>query len=224
MTGLPIIETKANDIAAFIPTNVISITDGQIFLEADLFNSGVRPAINVGTSVSRGGGAAQPKPMEKVAGRLRLDLAQYRELEAFAAFASDLDKTSRSQLDKGARLVELLKQRNFAPVPAQEEAISIWAGTEGKLDDISVGEVRRFETEFLGYLRHSHKVTLDSIAAGNWDDDIVSTLDAAVAKFKQMFLAGEDMSHVLNEAEAQALEGEKVVETITRVVPKRKKK
>ena len=175
MTGLPIIETKAGDISAFIPTNVISITDGQIFLEADLFNSGVRPAINVGTSVSRVGGAAQAKPMKKVAGRLRLDLAQYRELEAFAAFASDLDQASRQQLDRGARLVELLKQPNYSPYPIEEQIVSIWAGTEGKLDDIPVGDVRRFETEFLQNLRHSNKGTLDAIAAGKWDDDIVAS-------------------------------------------------
>ncbi|HCU49398.1 MAG TPA: F0F1 ATP synthase subunit alpha, partial [Micromonosporaceae bacterium] len=221
MTGLPIIETKANDIAAFIPTNVISITDGQIFLEADLFNSGVRPAINVGTSVSRVGGAAQPKPLRKVTGRLRLDLAQYRELEAFAAFASDLDKASRAQLDKGSRLVELLKQQNNAPVPTQEETVSLWAGTEGKLDDVPVGEVRRFESEFLGYLRHSNKATLDSIAAGNWDDDIVNTLDAAIVKFKQMFLATEDDNR-LHEAEAEAREAAESTETVTRIVPKKK--
>src|SRR5262245_13059257 len=176
MTGLPIIETKANDIAAFIPTNVISITDGQLFLEADLFNQGVRPAINVGTSVSRVGGAAQPKPMKRVAGRLRLDLAQYRELEAFAAFASDLDRASRRQLERGARLVELLKQQNNAPVAAAEQAVAVWAGTEGKLDDVPVGEIRRFESEFMSYLRHSHKGTLQSVADGNWDDAIVAAL------------------------------------------------
>ena len=160
MTGLPIIETKANDISAFIPTNVISITDGQIFLETDLFNQGVRPAINVGTSVSRVGGAAQVKPMKKVAGSLRLNLAQYRELEAFAAFASDLDRASRAQLDRGSRLVELLKQPNYSPYPVQEQVVSVWAGTEGKLDDIPVGEVRRFESEFLQYLRHKHEGVL----------------------------------------------------------------
>ncbi len=223
MTGLPIIETKAGDIAAFIPTNVISITDGQIFLEADLFNSGVRPAINVGTSVSRVGGAAQPKPMKKVSGRLRLDLAQFRELEAFAAFASDLDAASRRQLERGARLVELLKQQNNAPVPAAEQTVSIWAGTEGKLDDVPVGEVRRFESEFLGYLRHSHKGTLASIADGNWDDDIVATLDEAITKFKQMFLASADDLHVHDEP-ASAREGEEATEKVTRIVPKNNKK
>ncbi|MFC0530887.1 F0F1 ATP synthase subunit alpha [Phytohabitans kaempferiae] len=215
MTGLPIIETKANDISAFIPTNVISITDGQIFLEADLFNQGVRPAINVGTSVSRVGGAAQVKPLRKVAGRLRLDLAQYRELEAFAALASDLDKTSRAQLDRGGRLVELLKQLNYTPFPVEEQVVSIWAGTEGKLDDIPVSEVRRFESEFLEYLRHSHKATLQSIADNNWDDDIVSALDEAIVKFKQMFLAKEE-THLGTEAEAEALKGEQAQETVTR--------
>jgi F-type H+-transporting ATPase subunit alpha len=161
--------------------------------------------------------------MRKVAGRLRLDLAQFRELEAFAAFASDLDKTSRAQLDKGARLVELLKQQNYAPVPPAEQTVSIWAGTEGKVDDVPVGEIRRFESEFLGYLRHSHKVTLDSIAAGNWDDDIVSALDGAIAKFKQMFLATDDTPNISDEP-ARALEGDESVETVTRVVNKKKKK
>src|SRR5690242_3268160 len=149
MTGLPIIETKANDISAYIPTNVISITDGQIFLESDLFNQGVRPAINVGTSVSRVGGSAQVKSMRKVSGRLRLDLAQYRELEAFAAFASDLDKASRAQLERGARLVELLKQPQYSPYSVVEETVSIWSGTTGQLDDVPVSDIRRFEREFL---------------------------------------------------------------------------
>ncbi len=180
MTGLPIIETKAGDISAFIPTNVISITDGQIFLEADLFNSGVRPAVNVGTSVSRVGGAAQPNPMRKVAGRLRLDLAQFRELEAFSAFASDLDRASRAQLDRGGRLVELLKQTNYSPVPPQEETVAIWAGTAGKLDDVPVADVQRFEAEFLSSLRHSNASTLESIAGGTWDDDIIAALDQAI--------------------------------------------
>ncbi|MFY1698243.1 F0F1 ATP synthase subunit alpha [Solwaraspora sp. WMMA2101] len=217
MTGLPIIETKANDISAFIPTNVISITDGQIFLETDLFNQGQRPAINVGTSVSRVGGAAQVKPMKKVAGRLRLDLAQYRELEAFSALASDLDKASRNQLDRGARLVELLKQANYSPFPVQEQVVSVWAGTEGKLDDIPVGEIRRFESEFLEYLRHSHSGTLDSIAAHNWNDEIIATLSDAIEKFKQMFLS-KDPARVINEAPAEALEGEQERESVTRYV------
>ena len=217
MTGLPIIETKGNDISAFIPTNVISITDGQIFLEADLFNQGVRPAINVGTSVSRVGGAAQSKPMKRVAGRLRLDLAQYRELEAFAAFASDLDRASRQQLDRGARLVELLKQPNYSPYPMDEEVVSVWAGTEGKLDDIPVGEIRRFETEFLAYLRHSHAGVLATIASDEWNDDLVVSLDDAIAQFKQMFLAA-DGKPVVQEDPAKAMaEGVETKEAVKRV-------
>ncbi|MGW3617868.1 F0F1 ATP synthase subunit alpha [Micromonospora arida] len=215
MTGLPIIETKANDISAFIPTNVISITDGQIFLETDLFNQGVRPAINVGTSVSRVGGAAQVKPMRKVAGSLRLNLAQYRELEAFAAFASDLDRASRAQLDRGVRLVELLKQPNYSPYPVQEEVVSVWSGVEGKLDDIPVGEVRRFEAEFLQYLRHKHEGVLASIADNQWGDDIVNSLDTAISEFKQVFLNKEDERKV-NDAPAAPLEGDENRETVTR--------
>jgi F-type H+-transporting ATPase subunit alpha len=217
MTGLPIIETKANDISAFIPTNVISITDGQIFLEADLFNQGVRPAINVGTSVSRVGGAAQVKPMKRVAGRLRLDLAQFRELEAFSAFASDLDKASRDQLERGGRLVELLKQSNYTPYPVEEQVVSVWMGTEGKIDDVTVGDVRRFEEEFLRYLRTSHKGVLEAIAAGDWDDDIVAALDEAISHFKQMFL-GKDGTIQLHEAEAEAMEeGVEAREKVMRV-------
>ncbi|MFG2056982.1 F0F1 ATP synthase subunit alpha [Micromonospora sp. NPDC048930] len=215
MTGLPIIETKANDISAFIPTNVISITDGQIFLETDLFNQGVRPAINVGTSVSRVGGAAQVKPMRKVAGSLRLNLAQYRELEAFAAFASDLDKASRAQLERGARLVELLKQRNYSPFPVQEQVVSVWAGTEGKLDDVPVGEIGRFEAEFLQYLRHKHEGVLAAIADNKWDDEIIGSLDSAITEFKQIFLGKEEEVR-LNEPPAQPLEGEETRETVTR--------
>ncbi|MFU8852632.1 F0F1 ATP synthase subunit alpha [Micromonospora sp. SL1-18] len=215
MTGLPIIETKANDISAFIPTNVISITDGQIFLETDLFNQGVRPAINVGTSVSRVGGAAQVKPMKKVAGSLRLNLAQFRELEAFAAFASDLDKASRAQLERGSRLVELLKQSNYSPYPVQEQVVSVWAGTEGKLDDIPVGEIKRFESEFLQYLRHKHDGILAAIADNKWGDDIIASLDSAITDFKQLFLGKEDETRI-NEAPAKALEGEETRETVTR--------
>ena len=215
LTGLPIIETKGNDISAFIPTNVISITDGQIFLETDLFNQGVRPAINVGTSVSRVGGAAQPKPMKKVAGRLRLDLAQYRELEAFAAFASDLDKASRNQLERGGRLVELLKQPNYSPFPPAEETVSIWAGTEGKLDDISVGEIRRFESEFLGFMRHQYNPTLQAIADQQWDDEVIAALNEAVERFKRVFLGKEDPRRI-NEPPARAMEGEENHETVTR--------
>jgi F-type H+-transporting ATPase subunit alpha len=190
MTGLPIIETKASDISAYIPTNVISITDGQIFLEADLFNSGVRPAINVGTSVSRVGGAAQPKGMKKVAGRLRLDLAQYRELEAFSAFASDLDKTSRAQLERGARIVELLKQPQYSPYSAAEEIISIWAGTTGQFDEVPVGDVLHFEMELLAHLRAVNKDLLTRIAeTRDLTDDSVAALTAAVTAFRATFLA-----------------------------------
>ena len=217
MTGLPIIETKAGDISAFIPTNVISITDGQIFLEADLFNSGVRPAINVGTSVSRVGGAAQVKPMKKVAGRLRLDLAQFRELEAFSAFASDLDKASRDQLERGGRLVELLKQSNYSPYPVEDQVVSVWMGTEGKIDDVAVSDVREFEKQFLQYLRHSHNGVLEAIAASDWDDDIVASLDEAISHFKQIFL-GKDGKIRVNEAEAEAMEeGVEAREKVMRV-------
>src|SRR4051812_43560844 len=155
LTGLPIIETKGNDVSAYIPTNVISITDGQIFLETDLFNSGVRPAINVGISVSRVGGSAQVKAMRAVAGSLRLNLAQYRELEAFSAFGSDLDKASKAQLERGARLVELLKQPQYAPFPVERQVVSIWAGTTGQLDDIDVADIRRFENDFLEFVANS---------------------------------------------------------------------
>jgi F-type H+-transporting ATPase subunit alpha len=215
MTGLPIVETKANDISAFIPTNVISITDGQIFLEADLFNQGVRPAINVGTSVSRVGGAAQVKPMRKVSGSLRLNLAQFRELEAFAAFASDLDRASRAQLDRGSRLVELLKQPNYSPYPVAEEAVVIWAGVEGKLDDIAVGDVRRFEADFLDHVRRHDKATLQAIADGKWEDDIVAALDKSLKDFKQNFLA-RDTDKPVTDAPAEPTEGELESESVTR--------
>ncbi|WP_433613969.1 F0F1 ATP synthase subunit alpha [Dactylosporangium sp. CA-139114] len=220
MTGLPIIETKANDISAYIPTNVISITDGQVFLESDLFNQGVRPAINVGTSVSRVGGSAQVKAMKDVAGRLRLDLAQYRELEAFSAFASDLDKASRAQLDKGARLVELLKQPQYSPFSVEEEVVSIWAGTTGQLDSIAVSDIRRFETEFLQHLRTSHKDLLDAIATTKkLEPSTVEGLTKAINAFKQVF-ASKDGGATVNEAPAKALEGEQSRETVTRQVRK----
>jgi F-type H+-transporting ATPase subunit alpha len=224
MTGLPIIETKAGDISAYIPTNVISITDGQIFLETDLFNSGVRPAINVGTSVSRVGGAAQVKGMRRVAGRLRLDLAQYRELEAFAAFASDLDKASRDQLERGSRMVELLKQHQYTPYPVAEQVVSVWAGTQGKLDDVPVGDVRRFEEEFLGYLRHRRKELLDAIAeSGQLDDDTEQGLIEAVDHFKQMF-AEQNHGIQLHEQEAEAMaEGAEGKEKVKRYRPPVKK-
>jgi F-type H+/Na+-transporting ATPase subunit alpha len=188
MTGLPVIETKANDISAYIPTNVISITDGQIFLETDLFNSGVRPAINVGRSVSRVGGDAQIKAMKTVAGGIKLALSQYRDLEAFASFASDLDAASRAQLDRGARLVELLKQPQYTPFPVENQVAVIWAGTQGYLDDVPVEDVGRFESEFLDYLKRSRGGVLDSIReTGKLGDDTVTALKDAVEEFKKGF-------------------------------------
>ena len=203
MTGLPIIETKGNDVSAYIPTNVISITDGQIFLETDLFNSGVRPAINVGISVSRVGGSAQIKAMRSVAGRLRLDLAQFRELEAFAAFGSDLDAASRSQLERGARLVELLKQGQYSPFPVEQEVVSIWAGTTGQLDEVPVQDIRRFEREFLEHLRLQHKGILDSIAqTKQLTDETAESLNVAIAAFKKGFETHEGASLVGHEEAA----------------------
>jgi F-type H+-transporting ATPase subunit alpha len=188
MTGLPIVETKANDISAYIPTNVISITDGQIFLETDLFNSGVRPAINVGLSVSRVGGSAQIKAMRKVAGQLRGSLSQFRDLESFAAFASDLDAASRAQLDRGARLVELLKQPQYSPFPVEEQVVSLWAGNTGQLDDVPVEDVRRFETEFLDFVRRSYGGLLTAIReTSELTDDNVSTLKEATDRFRRTF-------------------------------------
>jgi F-type H+/Na+-transporting ATPase subunit alpha len=188
MTGLPVVETKANDISAYIPTNVISITDGQIFLESDLFNSGVRPAINVGRSVSRVGGDAQIKAMKTVAGGLKLALSQYRDLEAFASFASDLDAASRAQLDRGARLVELLKQPQYSPYPVERQVVSIWAGSEGYLDDVPVEDVGRFEHEFLDYLQRSRAGVLDAIReTGQLSDDTVASLKDAIEEFKKGF-------------------------------------
>jgi len=223
LTGLPIVETKANDISAYIPTNVISITDGQIFLETDLFNAGVRPAINVGRSVSRVGGNAQIKAMKSVAGNLRLNLSQYRDLEAFAAFASDLDAASRAQLDRGARLVELLKQPQYRPFPVEEQVVSIWAGSNGYLDDVPVDDISRFETDFLDYLRRSHAGILQTIRESlALTEDTVTALKDAVEEFRKGFetssgelLRGEDEQSEPLESEGQ--------ETITRRVPKPEK-
>ncbi len=188
MTGLPIIETKANDVSAFIPTNVISITDGQCFLESDLFNSGVRPAINVGISVSRVGGAAQPKAMKKVAGRLRLSLAQFRELEAFSAFGSDLDAASKAQLERGSRLVELLKQPQYQPQPMEREVVSVWSGTTGQLDEVPLEDIRRFDSEFLAYLDRAAPEVFDAIrTTSDLSDDTLSVLVKSVGEFKKQF-------------------------------------
>ena len=214
MTGLPIIETKGNDVSAFIPTNVISITDGQCFLETDLFNSGVRPAINVGISVSRVGGSAQTKAMKKIAGRLRLDLAQFRELEAFAAFGSDLDAASKAQLERGSRLVELLKQAQYTPYSLERMVVSIWAGTTGQLDSVAVQDIRRFESEFLDYVGRSHKGIFDVIAeTKELTDDTVAKLTAAVNAFKSEFKSS--VAKPVNEAEAEA-QGSDGSEQITR--------
>jgi F-type H+-transporting ATPase subunit alpha len=188
LTGLPIIETKGNDVSAYIPTNVISITDGQIFLETDLFNSGVRPAINVGVSVSRVGGNAQTKAMKGVAGRLRLDLAQYRELEAFSAFGSDLDKASKAQLARGERLVELLKQPQYTPYPVERQVVSVWAGTSGAVDDVPVEDISKFEREFLEYVGRQHKGIYDEIlSGGKVEGGLQESLENAIAEFKKTF-------------------------------------
>src|SRR5215216_1147443 len=207
MTGLPIIETKANDVSAYIPTNVISITDGQIFLETGLFNSGVRPAINVGVSVSRVGGSAQIKAMRSVAGRLRLDLAQFRELEAFASFSSDLDASSRATLERGQRLVELLKQGQYSPFPVEREVVSLWLGTTGKLDVVPEPDVRRFESEFLDSVGRSENGIFDEIRQTKvLGDETVSSLDGAVEAFYGQFTTSEGESIKVKEPEAEAMD------------------
>ena len=216
MTGLPIIETKANDVSAFIPTNVISITDGQIFLQSDLFNANIRPAIDVGISVSRVGGAAQVKGMKNVSGSLKIDLAQFRAMEAFAMFASDLDATSRRQLDRGQRLVQLLRQPQYSPYPVQEQIVSIWSGTTGKFDDVPVDDVLRFERDFLDYLRRESKV-LDAIReSGLFGDDEAQAVTEALEAFKPTFQTSEG-TLLGTEAEAEAMaEGDVEQEQIVR--------
>jgi F-type H+-transporting ATPase subunit alpha len=206
MTGLPIIETKGNDVSAFIPTNVISITDGQCFLETDLFNAGVRPAINVGISVSRVGGSAQTKAMKKIAGRLRLDLAQFRELEAFAAFGSDLDAASKAQLERGARMVELLKQGQYSPFALEKQIASIWAGTTGNLDSVPVADIRRFEAEFIDFIARERKDIFTVISETKLlEDETVTKLQAAIDDFKKQF---KPTVAVVVEAEEDPLEKE----------------
>ena len=191
MTGLPIIETKANDVSAYIPTNVISITDGQIFLQSDLFNANQRPAIDVGISVSRVGGAAQIKAMKNVAGSLKLELAQFRDMQAFAMFASDLDATTRRQLDRGGRLVELLRQPQYSPYPVEDQVVSVWAGLQGLMDEVPVDDVLRFEQEMLEYLRH-HDDSLRNIReTKNFDDDTAAALREQIAEFKKGFQTSE---------------------------------
>ena len=191
MTGLPIIETKANDVSAYIPTNVISITDGQIFLQSDLFNADQRPAVDVGISVSRVGGAAQVKAMKSVSGTLKLDLAQYRSLEAFAMFASDLDPASRQQLTRGARLMELLKQPQYSPYSMEEQVVSIWAGTKGHLDDVDLPDVRRFEREMIDYLGRHTSVLTTIAETGQLGGDTEKALLDGVTKFRSTFLTSE---------------------------------
>jgi len=217
MTGLPIIETKANDVSAFIPTNVISITDGQIFLQSDLFNANQRPAIDVGISVSRVGGAAQVKGIKKVSGTLKLELAQYRSLEAFAMFASDLDAASRKQLERGARLTELLKQPQFSPYPVEEQTVSIWAGTTGKLDDVPKEDILKFEREFLDHLSRKTQILTTIRETNNLEDDTVKALENEISQFKKMFqtskgesLVNEDDSKVEALAESE-IDQEKIV-------------
>ncbi|TPW70681.1 F0F1 ATP synthase subunit alpha [Schumannella sp. 10F1B-5-1] len=191
MTGLPIIETKANDVSAYIPTNVISITDGQIFLQSDLFNANQRPAVDVGISVSRVGGDAQVKSIKKVSGTLKLELAQYRALEAFAMFASDLDAASRRQLARGARLTELLRQPQYSPFPVEQQVVSIWAGTNGHLDEVPVEDILRFEREFLDYLGRNTEVLATLRDTNVLDDGTVETLSSSIETFKQEFQTGE---------------------------------
>ncbi|CAL9564089.1 F0F1 ATP synthase subunit alpha [Streptomyces albus] len=188
MTGLPIVETKANDVSAFIPTNVISITDGQCFLESDLFNAGQRPALNVGISVSRVGGSAQHRAIRQITGSLRVDLAQYRELEAFAAFGSDLDDASKAALERGKRMVELLKQPQYQPFATEDQVVSIWSGTNGKMDDVPVEDIRRFERELLEYMHREEQGLLTGIReGGKMSDDTIQALGDAVEKFKTQF-------------------------------------
>lgn len=226
LTGLPIIETKANDISAYIPTNVISITDGQCFLETDLFNQGVRPAINVGVSVSRVGGAAQIKAMKEVAGSLRLDLSQYRELEAFAAFASDLDAASKAQLERGARLVELLKQPQSQPMPVEEQVVSIFLGTGGHLDSVPVEDVRRFETELLDHMRASEEEILTEIRdSQKLTEEAADKLTEVIKNFKKGFAATGGGSVVPDE-HVEALDEDKLAKEAVKVkkpAPKKKK-
>jgi F-type H+-transporting ATPase subunit alpha len=203
MTGLPIIETKANDVSAYIPTNVISITDGQIFLQSDLFNSDQRPAVDVGVSVSRVGGAAQVKAMKQVSGTLKLELAQFRSLEAFAMFASDLDAASRQQLTRGARLMELLKQPQFTPYATEDQVVVIWAGTKGYFDDVEIADVRRFESELLDYLRRHTSVLTTIAETGKLEKDTEAALKAGVEDFRKGFL-GSDGKSLGGETEAES--------------------
>ena len=208
MTGLPIIETKANDVSAYIPTNVISITDGQIFLQSDLFNANQRPAIDVGISVSRVGGDAQVKAMKKVAGTLKIGLAQYRDMQAFAMFASDLDAASRRQLERGQRLVELLRQPQYAPYPVADQVVMVWAGTNGYLDDVPVADVLRFESELLDHLRRDTSLLSTIAETGAWDDDTAKAVGDAIDSFKAIFTTGDGKPLVSGDPSAKAIAAE----------------
>ncbi len=205
MTGLPIIETKANDVSAYIPTNVISITDGQIFLQSDLFNANQRPAIDVGISVSRVGGAAQIKAMKGVAGTLKIGLAQYRDMQAFAMFASDLDAASRRQLDRGARLTELLRQGQYQPYAVEDQVVSVWAGTNGHFDDVPVEDVLRFEAELLDHLRRNTPILSTIAETQKFDDDTANALVAEIGKVKEQFKASAQQAPTDDQKHAKAL-------------------
>ncbi|NII39603.1 F-type H+-transporting ATPase subunit alpha [Curtobacterium flaccumfaciens] len=214
MTGLPIIETKANDVSAYIPTNVISITDGQIFLQSDLFNANQRPAVDVGISVSRVGGDAQVKSIKKVSGTLKLELAQYRSLEAFAMFASDLDQASRRQLDRGARLTELLKQPQYSPYPVEEQVVSIWAGTNGKLDTVPVPDVLRFESELLDHLRRNSDVLTTLRETNQLSDDTVAAMSNEIDEFTKSFQTSDGKtlgSEQFDAADSEDVDQEQIV-------------
>ncbi len=213
MTGLPIIETKANDVSAYIPTNVISITDGQIFLQSDLFNANQRPAVDVGISVSRVGGDAQVKSIKKVSGTLKLELAQYRALEAFAMFASDLDAASRKQLERGARLTELLKQPQYTPYPVEEQTVSIWAGTNGFLDEVPVEDILRFEREFLDFLGRNSEALTTLRSTNVLDDATVAEITAQIEKFKSEFRtsAGKSLNEQFDQLDEAEIKQEQLV-------------
>ncbi|UOZ07442.1 F0F1 ATP synthase subunit alpha [Amycolatopsis sp. WQ 127309] len=216
LTGLPIIETKANDVSAYIPTNVISITDGQCFFQSDLFNAGQRPAIDVGISVSRVGGAAQVKAMKSVSGSLRIDLSQYRELEAFAAFASDLDDASKAQLERGARLYEVLKQSQYSPIPVEEQVCTVWLGTNGHYDSVPTEDVRRFNHEFLDSARRKHDDVLGAIRdSGKFEDATAEKLVAAVNEFKKEFTTAD--GNALVGVDADAMDADKVGQETVKV-------
>ncbi|MGB3437292.1 MAG: F0F1 ATP synthase subunit alpha [Actinophytocola sp.] len=216
LTGLPVIETKANDISAYIPTNVISITDGQCFFQSDLFNSGQRPAVDVTTSVSRVGGAAQIKAMKSVSGSMRIDLSQYEELKSFAAFASDLDAASRAQLDRGARLYELLRQPQYSPVPVEQQVVTVYLGTNGHYDEVPVEDVARFNRELQENLRHKHEGILAEIRdTGKWTDDLAERAVNATNEFKKGFTTSEGKP--LNEEEAEAMSVDEVGQETVKV-------